>query len=79
MDKNKAVFKLKGLPKIYWLNLDADVDRREYMEKQFDYWQIEDHTRISGYDAREDDASVYLKGRIPDNVSQAELDVVCLI
>ena len=73
MDKNKAVFKLKGLPKIYWLNLDADVDRREYMEKQFDYWQIEDHTRISGYDAREDDASVYLKGRIPDNVSQAEL------
>ena len=56
MDKNKSVFKLQGLPHIYWLNLDADVDRREYMEKQFDYWQIEDHTRISGYDAREDDA-----------------------
>ena len=73
MDRNKAVFKLKGLPRIYWLNLDADVHRREYMENQFKYWEIENHTRISGYDAREDDASEHLKGRIPDNVSQAEL------
>jgi hypothetical protein len=73
MDKNKSVFKLKGLPKIYWLNLDSDVNRREYMEQQFRYWEIENHTRISGYDAREDDVSCYLKGRIPDNVSQNEL------
>ena len=73
MDKNKSVFKLQGLPHIYWLNLDADVDRREYMEKQFKYWEIDNHTRIAGYDAREDDASEHLKGRIPDNVSQAEL------
>ena len=73
MDKNKSVHKLKGLPHIYWLNLDADVDRREYMEEQFKYWEIENHTRIAGYDAREDDASDHLKGRIPDNVSQAEL------
>ena len=73
MDKNKSVHKLKGLPHIYWLNLDADVDRREYMEKQFEYWEVQNHTRISGYDAREDDASEHLKGRIPDNVSQAEL------
>ena len=73
MDKNKSAFKLQGLPHIYWLNLDADVDRREYMEKQFEYWEVQNHTRISGYDAREDDASEHLKGRIPDNVSQAEL------
>ena len=73
MDKNKSAFKLQGLPHIYWLNLDADVDRREYMEKQFEYWEVQNHTRISGYDARKDDASEHLKGRIPDNVSQAEL------
>jgi len=73
MDKNKSAFKLKGLPAIYWLNLDADENRRFYMEEQFKYWEITNHTRISGYDAREDDVSGYLKGRIPDNVSQPEL------
>jgi len=73
MDKNKSAHKLQGLPAIYWLNLDADTDRRFYMEEQFKYWQVDNHTRISGYDAREDDASDYLKGRIPDNVTQAEL------
>ena len=72
-DKNKAAFKLRGLPHIYWLNLDADVERREYMEDQFDYWQVKNHTRISGYDGREDDVSDQLKGRIPDMVNQGEL------
>ena len=73
LDKNKSAFKLKGLPHIYWLNLDADTHRRDYMESQFRYWEIENHTRISGYDAREDDPSQHLKGRVPDNVSPAEL------
>ena len=26
MDKNKSTHKLKGLPAIYWWNLDADTD-----------------------------------------------------
>ena len=73
MDKNKSAFKLKGLPTIYWLNLDADENRRFYMEEQFKYWQIENHIRIAGYDAREDDPSEHLKGRVPDSVSPAEL------
>ena len=72
-DKNKAAFKLRGLPHIYWLNLDSDVDRREWMEDQFEYWQVKNHTRISGYDGREEDVSDQLKGRIPDMVSQGEL------
>ena len=72
-DKNKAAYKLKGLPHIYWINLDSDVERREYMEEQFDYWQIKNHTRIEGIDAREDDPSVHLKGRIPDQVTSGEL------
>ena len=73
MDKNKSAYKLRGLPHIYWLNLDADEDRRFYMEEQFKYWEIENHTRISGYDGRDDDVSSHLKGRIPDNVTQNEL------
>ena len=72
-DKNKAAYKLKGLPHIYWINLDSDVERREYMEEQFDYWQIKNHSRIEGIDAREDDPSVHLKGRIPDQVTSGEL------
>ena len=73
LDKNRSVFKLQGIPHIYWLNLDADVERREYMESQFRYWEIEKHTRIVGYDGREDDVSPHLKGPIPHNVTQNEL------
>ena len=51
MDKNKSIFKLKGIPHVYWINLDSDNERCEYMEEQFKYWEIENHTRISGYDA----------------------------
>ena len=72
-DKNKGAFKLKGMPHIYWINLDADTDRREYMENQFEYWEIENHTRIEGIDAREDDPAVYLKGIIPNDVTTNEL------
>ena len=73
MDKNKAVFKLKGLPNSYWLNLDADEHRRVYMEAQFKYWEIENHTRISGYDGRTDDVCQFLKGRAPDTMSENEI------
>ena len=73
LDKNKSAYKLKDIPHVYWLNLDADTERCEYMENQFKYWEIENHTRISGYDGREDDVSCHLKGKIPDNVSQKEL------
>jgi len=39
--------KLKGLPKIYYVNLDSRSDRREYMESQFDHWKIKNYHRIS--------------------------------
>lgn len=73
MDKNKSVFKLKGIPSVFWLNLDKDSHRREYMEDQLDYWEIENHTRISGYDGRSDDVSCYLKGVYPENMIQNEV------
>jgi hypothetical protein len=73
MDRNKSVFKLNGLPPILWLNLDADTHRSEYMESQFKYWEIENHTRISGYDGRQDDISDLLKGKVPDNMTMNEI------
>jgi hypothetical protein len=39
--------KLKGIPHIYYLNLDHKTDRKEYMESQFDKWGITDFTRVS--------------------------------
>lgn len=39
--------KLKGLPTIYYFNLDNIIERREYMESQFDRWEIKDFKRIS--------------------------------
>ena len=47
MDRNKSVFKLKGLPKIYCINLDGQPERWKYMENQFKYWEIENYTRVS--------------------------------
>jgi len=40
--------KLKGIPSIYYLNLDSEVDRRRYMEKQFDKWDLTNVKRFSG-------------------------------
>jgi GR25 family glycosyltransferase involved in LPS biosynthesis len=74
MDKNKALYKLKGLPPIYYLNLDEQPERKEYMETQFNYWGIENFTRISAYDGRDGrDLGDILKGRYPDNMSSGEV------
>ena len=55
MDKNKATFKLRGLPPIYYINLDGQPERKVYMETQFKYWNIENYIRVSAYDGREND------------------------
>ena len=73
MDKNKSAYKLKKLPSIYWLNLDSEEQRKIYMEAQFKYWEIENHTRISGYDGRVDDVCEHLSGTAPDNMSTSEI------
>jgi len=39
--------KLKGLPTIYYLNLDERDDRKIYMENQFDRFKISKYERIS--------------------------------
>ena len=73
MDRNKAAYKLKGLPRIYYINLDDQPERRVYMEAQFKYWEIENYTRISAYDGREDDLGDILKGKYPDNMLSGEV------
>ena len=73
MDNNKSSYKLKNLPPIYYINLDKSLDRKKYMEDQFNYWKIEDYTRISGYDGTEDDLSGILKGRYPDQMNSKDV------
>jgi len=74
MDKNKAAFKLKGLPPVYYLNLDEEPERMMYMEAQLKYWEIENYTRISAYDGRDGrDLGDILKGRYPDGMSSGEV------
>ena len=73
MDKNKSIFKLKGIGPIYYLNLDGQPERREYMENQFEYWEVENYERISAYDGREDDLSDIIKGTYPPMMTSGEI------
>ena len=73
LDKNKSAFKLKNFGPIYYLNLDDQTDRRQYMEDQFEYWQIENYERISAYDGREDDLGHVIKGAYPNNMTSGEI------
>lgn len=76
MDKNKSVYKLRNFGPIYLINLDGQPERWEYMEDQFKYWELENYTRISAYDGREDDLSDIIKGRYPEHVSSGEVGCV---
>ena len=70
---NKAAYKLKGLPPIYCINLDGEPERWESAENMFKEWDIENYTRVSAYDGREDDLSDILKGKYPDNMTSGEV------
>ena len=77
MDKNKAAYKLEGLPSVYYINLDDHTDRRKFMEGQFKYWNIENYTRISAHDGRGDnDLGDILKGKYPDLMTSGEVGCV---
>jgi len=75
-DKNKAAYKLKGIGPIYYINLDGQPERKEWMENQLEYWEIADYTRISAYDGREDDLGDILKGSYPEMVTSGEIGCV---
>jgi glycosyltransferase involved in cell wall biosynthesis len=75
-DKNKSAYKLKNIGPIYYLNLDGQPERRQYMEEQFKYWEIENYTRISAYDGRNDDLSDIISGRYPEMMTSGEIGCV---
>ena len=70
---NKASYKLKGLPPIYCINLDGEPERWESAENMFKEWDIENYTRVSAYDGREEDLSDIVKGRYPDAMTSGEV------
>lgn len=73
LDKNKSAYKLRNFGPIYCINLDDAKDRWTWMEQQFKYWEVENYTRISAYDGRNDDLGSILKGKYPDMVSSGEV------
>tara|TARA_A100001201_G_scaffold7009_1_gene11380 strand:- start:105 stop:899 length:795 start_codon:yes stop_codon:yes gene_type:complete len=73
MDKNKSAYKLDNIGPIYYLNLDEQPERREFMEDQFKFWEVTNYERISAYDGREDDLGDILKGRYPEMMSSGEI------
>ena len=72
-DKNKAAYKLQNIPPIYYLNIDGQPERRKYVEDHFKYWEIENYTRISAYDGRDDDLSDIIKGTYPESMTSGEV------
>ena len=73
LDKNKSIHKLNYLPPVYYINLDEQIDRRHHVEDHFKYWGINNYTRISAYDGRNDDLSDIIKGRYPENMTSKEV------
>ena len=76
LDKNKSAYKLKGIGPIYYINLDGQPERKQYMEDQFEYWEVKNYERIAAYDGREDDLSGIIKGRYPENMTSGEIGCV---
>ena len=72
-DTNKSAYKLKNFGPVYCINLDGQPERWQYMKSQFDYWEVDNYTRVSAYDGREDDLSDIIKGKYPENMSSGEV------
>ena len=65
MDKNKSAYKLKNFGPLHIINLDGQPERWDWMRSQLDYWGVDDYTRVSAYDGREDDLSEIIYGQYP--------------
>ena len=68
--------KFAGLPPIYYINLDGEPNRAESLENQFKEFEIENFTRISAHDGREDDLSDIIKGCYPKGLTSGEVGCV---
>jgi GR25 family glycosyltransferase involved in LPS biosynthesis len=65
--------KLSGIGEIYYINLDSNPERKEFMENQFLKYEIKNYTRVSGFDARKEGVEDILLGSRPDKMSDAEI------
>lgn len=65
--------KLRSIGDIYYINLDSDVERKEYMESQFKKYNIKNYTRIPGFDARNSNINEILSGETPPGLSLGEI------
>ena len=73
LDKNKSYLNSRDWS-LYYINLDGQPERREYMENQFKYWEIEDYAGIST-SMVEIWLGEHLKGKYPEMVTSGE--IVC--
>lgn len=51
--------KLKGLPHIYYINLENRKDRRFFMESQFKKWGVENYSRVNASEFLRDDPETW--------------------
>tara|TARA_Y100000592_G_scaffold9934_1_gene14084 strand:- start:63 stop:866 length:804 start_codon:yes stop_codon:yes gene_type:complete len=72
-DTNKSAFKLKNFGPVYCINLDGQPERWQYMQSQFNFWEVDNYERISAYDGRDDDLSDIIKGKYPENMTSGEV------
>ena len=56
--------------------MDGQPERKLYMEDQFKYWNLENYTRISAFDGRNDDLSDIIFGRYPETLTSGEIGCV---
>jgi GR25 family glycosyltransferase involved in LPS biosynthesis len=77
MDKNKSAYKLEKLwSDLLLLILMGNQKEMSIWKTQFKYWEIDNYTRISAYDGRDDDLSDILKGKYPEMMSSGEVGCV---
>ena len=66
MDKNKSTFKLKNIGPIYYINLDGQPERKDYMENIFEKVPLNRMANWSDYNGAilflASDASKYMTG-----------------
>lgn len=76
MPKPERSGNLKGLPPLYYINLDRSADRNQYMLGQFRMWGITNYTRVDGYDGTTISAGRLLQGETPAKMTAPEIGCV---
>jgi len=76
MQTSEQPKKLKGIPPIYYINLDRSIERNRFMIDQFTKWGIKNFNRIAGIDGANISAGKLLHGKMPDKMTVFEIGCV---